>query len=136
MLSDSARLGEVILVVADDADYRELLSTQLRANGYEVVAAGDGVEALGLAQETLLSAVIVDLHAPQLDGHEFSKRLRADGRFRTVPVVMLSGADEPDNLNELIELGGIRYVRRGAEGHSVMRTLRLMIEDGVAPSSR
>jgi len=136
VLSDSARLGEVILVVADDADYRELLSTQLRANGYEVVAAGDGVEALGLAQETLLSAVIVDLHAPQLDGHEFSKRLRADGRFRTVPVVMLSGADEPDNLNELIELGGIRYVRRGAEGHSVMRTLRLMIEDGVAPSSR
>ena len=136
MLSDSARPGEVILVVADDTDYRELLSTQLLANGYEVVAAGDGVEALGLAQETLLSAVIVDLHAPQLDGHEFSKRLRADGRFRTAPVVMLSGADEPDNLNELIELGGIRYVRRGAEGHSIMRTLRLMIESGVAPSAR
>lgn len=84
-----------LLVVDDDEDIRELVSTLLRAQGYRVDTARDGVEALAfirhLSEDNLPSTIMVDLMMPRMDGEGLIRVLRADPRLAGIPIVIMSG---------------------------------------------
>lgn len=83
---------ERILVVDDDDDIRELLQLVLRARGYDVALARDGLDALHhLATHEPPALILLDLMMPQLDGAKLLEALRKDRRLADVPVVILSG---------------------------------------------
>lgn len=82
-----------IIVVEDDVDIRDCLLGILTDAGYEVVAAGHGVEALALLERGMRPCLmVVDLLMPVMDGVELIERMRSDVRFESIPVVVLSAA--------------------------------------------
>ena len=82
--------GKRVLVVDDDPDIRELLFTALEDEGFEVVPAGNGQEALTVIQSFRPDVIILDLMMPVMDGWQFANELRA--RDEEIPLVLLSAA--------------------------------------------
>ncbi|MDX1623463.1 MAG: response regulator transcription factor [Gemmatimonadota bacterium] len=101
-----------ILVVEDEPDLRSLLRRQLERAGHEVAVAADGVEALERAWGEPLDLVVLDLMLPHLDGTEVCRRLKRDERTATLPVVMLTARQEPDDRIEGFELGADDYITK------------------------
>ncbi|HTJ45096.1 MAG TPA: response regulator [Kofleriaceae bacterium] len=87
---------QLILVVDDDPDISDVLSDVLTLLGFRVATASDGVSALDrLDHEAQRPAVIVlDLIMPGMDGHALGLALRADPRFASIPIVILSASNE------------------------------------------
>lgn len=96
-----------ILIAEDDANMSALLATYLKRDNFEVVACGDGREALRLARARAPDLVILDIMLPELDGWEVCRQLR---RESAVPVIMLTArVDEADRIAGL-RLGADDYV--------------------------
>ncbi|HWC31509.1 MAG TPA: response regulator, partial [Actinomycetota bacterium] len=81
---------ERILVVDDDPDIARFIDVNLRAHGYDVVLASDGVEALEKAREAPPNLALVDVMMPRMDGFELVERLRGGVRTANVPVIILT----------------------------------------------
>jgi DNA-binding response OmpR family regulator len=79
-----------ILVAEDDEGFRALVSEVLAEAGYRVAAAKDGQEAWELLEQDGADMAVLDLNMPRLDGMELTRRLRADSRYRDLPVLMLT----------------------------------------------
>jgi two-component system OmpR family response regulator len=79
-----------VLVVDDDPELLALLETCLRVEGFDVLTAQNGSDALTLAQQTLPCVILLDLMMPIMDGIEFRRRQRRAPGLRNVPVVCLS----------------------------------------------
>jgi DNA-binding response OmpR family regulator len=98
-----------ILLVDDEQSLQTLLSYPLRKDGYDVVQATDGREALARFAEQTFDLVVLDLMMPKLDGLEVCRRLRARS---TVPIIMLTAkAEEIDKVLGL-ELGADDYITK------------------------
>jgi DNA-binding response OmpR family regulator len=98
-----------ILLVDDEDAVRKLLSFPLEKDGYDVVQAADGEEALSLFATHNVDLVVLDIMLPRLDGLEVTKRLRATSM---VPIIMLTARD--DELDKVIglELGADDYITK------------------------
>ena len=79
-----------ILVVEDDMDNRRIVVKVLVVEGYEVIEAIDGVEALTRAREELPNLILMDLALPKMDGWEATRQLKMDPVTRAIPVVALT----------------------------------------------
>jgi CheY-like chemotaxis protein len=80
-----------VLVVDDDASIRELLATALEDDGYEVVPATNGQDALSVVERWRPDVIVLDLMMPVMDGWTFAKRLRERDQ---IPIVVLSAAND------------------------------------------
>ncbi len=82
---------ELVLVVDDDEDLREMIALVLLANGFRVVGAADGVEAIGKLREGVMpSVILLDLRMPRMNGLEFLEALQATPAC-AVPVIAVTG---------------------------------------------
>jgi CheY-like chemotaxis protein len=90
-MASSAPLGKRALVVDDDASIRELLSTALEDEGFEVVPATNGQDALAVCERWRPDVIVLDLMMPVMDGWTFAKRLRERDE---IPIVVLSAATD------------------------------------------
>jgi two-component system, cell cycle response regulator DivK len=79
-----------ILVVEDDADNRRIVAKTLSVEGYEIVEAADGLQALAQAHAEHPDLVLMDLAMPNLDGWEATRRLKSDPATRLIPVIALT----------------------------------------------
>jgi CheY-like chemotaxis protein len=85
-----------VLVADDEPLTAEMLALMLAFNGYEVVCAHDGAEALRRAREVRPDVILLDVMMPELDGDEVTRALRADPELGSCPVVLFSSVDEDD----------------------------------------
>ncbi|MDD4871899.1 MAG: response regulator transcription factor [Kiritimatiellae bacterium] len=99
-----------ILVVEDDEDIMELISYNLKREGYSVMKAVNGEEAIKQAQSALPDIVLLDLMLPEIDGLEVCRRLKSDSKTRNIPVVMVTAKDEESDVVAGLELGAEDYV--------------------------
>lgn len=83
-------MAETILVADDDPAILRLVEVNLKLEGFDVITAEDGEQALRLVVEHMPSLVLLDIMMPKLDGYEVCERIRADGRTRHVNVIMLT----------------------------------------------
>ena len=97
-----------ILVVDDEASIRELLTFNLKKNGYEVTAAADGREAL--AKAAGMDLVLLDIMLPEVDGLEVCRRLKADPQTSGIPIIMLTAKGEIEDRIIGLELGADDYL--------------------------
>ena len=80
-----------VLLVDDYPDAREMYTEYLEFSGFEVVEAGNGMEALQRAIDASPDIILMDLSLPVMDGWEATRRLKADHRTASIPVVALTG---------------------------------------------
>jgi two-component system phosphate regulon response regulator PhoB len=101
-----------ILVVDDESDVLDMLVMNLRAGGFQVIAAEEGATALAKARTDSPALIILDLMLPKLSGIEICKVLKSDAATRNIPVIMLTAkAEEVDKIVGL-ELGADDYVTK------------------------
>jgi two-component system response regulator len=130
------REGKVILLVEDNPDDEALTLRALKKNNIlnEVVVAHDGVEALdylfgtgrwaGRDTRVQPQLVLLDLKLPRMDGLELLRRLRADGRTRLQPVVILTTSNEERDVVSSYELGANSYIRKPVSFDEFMEAVR------------
>jgi CheY-like chemotaxis protein len=88
-----SRQRPLILVADDNEDNSELYSGYLRATGFRVIKARDGVEAVALARNRRPALVVLDLHMPRLDGLAAARLMRRDARIRRTPILVVTADD-------------------------------------------
>jgi DNA-binding response OmpR family regulator len=113
-----------VLVVEDDEAIADVLRRSLRAEGHEVQSAGDGVEALTVAESFSPDLVVLDLGLPRLDGIEVLRRLRADG---DVPVLILTARTETENRVEGLDTGADDYLPKPFERAELLARIRALL---------
>jgi twitching motility two-component system response regulator PilH len=89
------------LLVEDDKALRRYLEVTLERAGHNVVAAGDGLEAMKLALSTAIDLVITDEMMPNLSGHELCRFLRNSPKLSHIPIIVLSGLERKKVTSEL-----------------------------------
>jgi signal transduction histidine kinase/CheY-like chemotaxis protein/HAMP domain-containing protein len=110
-----------VLVVDDDPSVRGLLTRTLENEGYRVIPAGNGVEALALAREHKPQAITLDVLMPQMDGWGTLKALKADTALRDIPVIMVTVLNE---RGMAIPLGAADFVTKPVDRQRLMAILR------------
>ncbi len=101
-----------LLVVDDNAVNRDLLSRRLQREGYAVLQAADGHNALRMLAEDTFELVLLDVMMPEIDGFEVLRQLQASGRLATLPVIMISAMDEVQSAVRCIEMGAEDYLTK------------------------
>ena len=126
-----------LLVVDDEPNIRELLSTSLRFAGFEVVSAGTGREALAAAEEHAPDLAVLDVMLPDMDGFTVTRRLRAAGKH--FPVLFLTAKDDTEDKVTGLTVGGDDYVTKPfsldevvARIRAVLRRTQPLLEDDEA----
>ena len=116
--------GKRVLVVDDDAKTVELVKLYLNRDGYRVLTAYDGIEALRLARESHPDLIVLDLMLPGLDGLEVCRVLRAES---DVPIIMLTAkTTEQDKLTGL-DLGADDYVTKPFSPRELAARIRAVL---------
>ena len=87
-------MSEKILIVDDDLDSLKLIGLMLQRQGYEIVVANNGQQALTKAKAELPHLIILDVMMPDMDGYEVCRRLRRDPSTQPIPIIMFTRQDD------------------------------------------
>jgi two-component system, OmpR family, phosphate regulon response regulator PhoB len=101
-----------VLVVDDEADVQLLCRVNLEFEGYRVITAADGEEALARVAEELPDVVLLDVMLPKIDGWQVLERLKADERTKAVPVVMLTAKVQDEDQIRGWTAGAAEYITK------------------------
>jgi two-component system alkaline phosphatase synthesis response regulator PhoP len=101
---------ELILVVDDEKDVRELVQYNLNKNGYKTICVGTGEDAVAKAKSELPNLIVLDLMLPGIDGLDACRALKADARTKKIPIIMLTAKGEEVDIVTGLELGADDYV--------------------------
>jgi two-component system OmpR family response regulator len=91
--AEAARVRATVLLAEDDRALRRYMEVVLRRAGYEVLTAADGLEAMKALLSSRVDAVVTDALMPHLSGHELCRFVRNHPKLKSLPIVLLSGAD-------------------------------------------
>jgi two-component system OmpR family response regulator len=114
-----------IIVAEDSAQVRELIRAHLQAQGYEVLGAGNGVDAVRLVYSHRPAAMILDINMPQMDGFATLEDLAKRGRM--LPVLVLTARHAEDDVRRAVALGAKDYLTKPfSEKQLQQRVARLL----------
>lgn len=120
-----------ILVVEDDVDTAEMLTSYFEAQGYQVMSAVWGEDALRIAQEVVPDLVVLDIRLPDIDGYEVCRRLREHRRTEQVPIIFLTERRERTDRLTGLELGAVDYITKPFD----IQELRLRVRNALRRAS-
>jgi two-component system chemotaxis response regulator CheY len=105
-------MSNVILVVDDSDTVRKFVSLSLTMQGFKVVAARDGMDALEKLPAERVDLVITDLNMPNMDGYEFIKTLRESDQYKDLPVIILSSLSDQTSKDLGLKAGAHSYLMK------------------------
>jgi chemosensory pili system protein ChpA (sensor histidine kinase/response regulator) len=94
-----------IMVVDDSVTVRKVTQRLLHREGYQVILAKDGVDALRLLEDTIPDVMLVDIEMPRMDGFDLTKTLRGTDRLHGIPVIMITSRTGDKHRNTAMQLG-------------------------------
>jgi DNA-binding response OmpR family regulator len=127
-----AEVKQTIAIVEDDLDVADMLSAYFRVQGYEVLIANWGEEAVTLCQKKLPDLVILDIRLPDIDGYEVARRLRRDRHSRHIPIIFLTDKRNRQDRLQGLELGADDYITKPFD----IQELRLRVRNALRRSSQ
>jgi DNA-binding response OmpR family regulator len=117
-----------ILVVDDEPSIREFLHQILTEDGFEVLTAGDGREALPIAVKEQPDLILLDIAMPNMDGMETCRQLRERPTTRNIRIIMLTAYDSRDRLEESIVAGADDFLGKPVNLAELQVRVRSMIK--------
>ena len=114
----------VVLVAEDDPSVRMTLEFVLKYEGFQVLFAQDGEEALVVARESIPDLILLDKIMPKMDGREVLGALRQDGATSGIPVFVLSGMSSPD---EAAEWEGAEFIGKPFSPDELVARIRTVL---------
>jgi DNA-binding response OmpR family regulator len=103
---------QLILVADDDEDILLLVTTRLRRDGFEIVQASNGKQALELARERRPALAVLDIGMPGLDGVQVLEQIRADDDLRGIRVLLLTAKAQESDVRRGYDAGADAYVKK------------------------
>lgn len=124
-----------VLIIDDDADYRQLMGEVLQMEGWKVLTAGDGEEGLDVAREHRPDVVLCDLLMPRSNGFLVCTQIRADYTLRNTKIVVTSGRDYDSDRLAAREAGANDYLTKPIKPYDVLALISRLCDDvqGGAP---
>ena len=116
-----------ILIVDDNPTNLEVMQVRLKAQGYELVTAVDGMDALAKVREFEPDLVLLDVMMPKLDGISVVKQLRQDSTFRFMPVILVTAKADTRDVVAGLEAGGDDYLTKPFEQAALVARVRSML---------
>ena len=117
-----------ILVVDDEIYIVHILEFTLTMEGYEVITAADGEEALRKVETDRPDLVVLDIMMPRMDGYEVCRRLREDAETRELPVILLSARGRPIDREAGIEVGANDYIVKPFSPRRLLEKIRDLLD--------
>lgn len=99
-----------IMVVDDSLTVRKITTRLLEREGYQVVTAKDGVDALEQLTEVIPDVMLLDIEMPRMDGFDLARNIRADARLREIPIIMITSRMADKHRNYAAEIGVNHYL--------------------------
>jgi len=121
-----------ILIVDDEPTIIKFLRSNLEANGFEIIAAIDGAEALQTVEMELPDLVILDIMMPKMDGFEVCRQLR---EWSQVPIIMLSAQDDEGDEIRCLNLGADDYITKPFSARELIARVRAVLRRTKADGS-
>ena len=121
-----------VLVVDDERDFAKALKLRLQANGYDVVLAFDGIQALMMANEAIPDLIILDIMIPGEGGFVVAERLKQSRTTHHIPIIFLTGI--PGGEERAYQLGASGYIMKPYHPEKLLETIHdaLKIKGGEA----
>jgi len=116
-----------LLVVDDDRDIVEMLQKKLSAEGYDIVIAFDGEEALSKIKERDPDIILLDLVMPKMNGFEVLKEIRQKHNDRWRPVIIVSAKLELDTIRACYDLEADHYLTKPCSMENILRGINTMV---------
>jgi DNA-binding response OmpR family regulator len=127
--------GKTILIVDDDRDLLLGLTPRLKANGYGVIFAMDGISAIGVARKETPDLVILDLGLPAGDGFVVLERMRSLPDLVDIPVIVLSAWNPTANEKCALDAGAVAFFQKPADNHDFLAAIRHALGETTALSA-
>jgi two-component system chemotaxis response regulator CheY len=118
-----------MLTVDDSPSVRKLVKFTLKAKGFQVSSAGDGAEALDLVKQEDFDAIILDINMPRMNGLEFLQHIKADDRYASIPVIMLTTEGQDDDKDKAVALGATAYMVKPFKPTQLLTLLEKIVPD-------
>ena len=99
-----------ILIAEDERDIRDLVAFTLGFAGHEVVAVGNGEEAVAAARKEMPDLILMDVRMPRMTGYEACEKMKADPDLKNIPVVFLSAKGQDSEIRTGLNAGAAEYL--------------------------
>ena len=117
----------LVMIVDDSLTVRKITSRLLTREGFEVITAKDGLDALQMLAERIPDAILLDIEMPRMDGFEFAKTMKGDARVAHIPIIMITSRTAEKHRNRAQELGIEVYLGKPYQEEELLRHLREML---------
>lgn len=114
-----------IMVVEDDMNTRKLMNEVFKQNGYNVILAKDGIEALDKMEDHQIDLIVLDIMMPKMDGYEFTKTLRECGYY--LPILMVTAKETPDDKKQGFIAGTDDYMVKPVDEEEMILRIKALL---------
>jgi len=115
-----------ILVVDDDQQIRDILKLFLTTEGYEVVTASCGEEALIIMDKTTPDLITLDISMPGINGYEVCRKIRTEYSQKALPIIMVSGNRHPQDEIKAFDVGADEYIKKPFQNDELLSTIKTL----------
>jgi len=119
---------KTIMVVDDSVTVRKVTTRFLEREGYEVITAKDGVDALRILQDTIPDIMLLDIEMPRMDGFEVAKNVRGTRRWKHIPIVMITSRTGEKHRDHALSLGVNGYLGKPYQEDILIDTMRGLLD--------
>ncbi|MEO8536088.1 MAG: Hpt domain-containing protein [Betaproteobacteria bacterium] len=123
---------KLVMVVDDSLTVRKFTTRLLTREGFDVVTARDGIDALKMLSEHAPDAILLDIEMPRMDGFEFAKTIRNDGKTAGIPIIMITSRTADKHRNRAAELGVERFLGKPYQEDELLQGLKSVIAESAA----
>ena len=116
-----------ILIVDDNETNRDILKVLLTGNGYDVLHAGDGEEALEVATQHLPDLILLDIMMPKLDGIEVCRRLKANAALPFMPIILLTAKSDSKDVVDGLDAGADEYLSKPIDQPALVARVKALL---------
>ena len=102
--------GKKVLLVEDDVFVSDVYQTKLKQEGFEVISAENGKEAMKKLEAVVPDIILLDIIMPYMDGKEVLARLKESEKWKNIPVIILTNLSQRDNVEEILQKGADDYL--------------------------
>ncbi len=113
----------LVMVVDDSLTMRKVTSRVLERHNFSVSVARDGIEALELLEERIPDLMLLDIEMPRMDGYELVAAMRADDRFKSIPILMITSRSGDKHRQRAFEIGVQRYLGKPYQEFDLMKNV-------------
>nr|MDQ6923845.1 Hpt domain-containing protein [Pseudomonadota bacterium] len=125
--AEAAAGPPLVMIVDDSLTVRKITGRLLTREGFAVVSAKDGLDALQLLAERTPDAILLDIEMPRMDGFEFARTVKADTNLAHIPIIMITSRTAEKHRNRAKELGVDAYLGKPYQEEELLRNLRELL---------